>query len=173
MHLDMHYALCYACKNGHTYIVRLLLDLPRERGVDPSKGVNSPLRLAYDNDHTDIVCLLLDLPLERGVDPGECNIFRSICVNGQIDIARLLLEHPLRRMNLTACLRIACETDNSIDIVRLLLKKGANPTANNNFALRIAIDHVATKIVLLLLDLPLECGVANAAHLRTWCKHHT
>ena len=45
-----------ACANGHTEIVRLLLDLPLERGVDPGANDNEALRNA--NGNTYIVRLL-------------------------------------------------------------------------------------------------------------------
>jgi len=56
-------ALSWACYNGHTEIVRLLLDLPLNRGVVPN--YNALLQRAYSNGRVDIVRLLLDLPKER------------------------------------------------------------------------------------------------------------
>ena len=55
-----------ACENGHTEIVRLLVNLPLE--IDVAADNNIALRAACANCHTEIVRLLLDLPLERGVD---------------------------------------------------------------------------------------------------------
>ena len=54
-----------ACTDGHTEIVRLLLDLPLERGVHPDANDNQPLQLACANGFIEIVRLLLELPLER------------------------------------------------------------------------------------------------------------
>jgi ankyrin repeat protein len=49
-------ALRYACRNGHTEIVRLLL--APERGVNPAADGNAALSLAIRGGHTEIVRLL-------------------------------------------------------------------------------------------------------------------
>ena len=43
-------------------IVRLLLALPTDRGVNPAVDNNAPLRFVCGNGHTKIVRLLLALP---------------------------------------------------------------------------------------------------------------
>jgi len=50
-------------KNGHVEVVRLLLDLPLERGVNPAANDNLALRTAREIGHTEIV----RLPPDRGV----------------------------------------------------------------------------------------------------------
>ena len=62
------WALQIASRNGHTEIVRLLLDLPLERG--PGAGDNYAIQRASRNGYTEIVRLLLYLPPERGVHPA-------------------------------------------------------------------------------------------------------
>lgn len=56
-----------------TEAVRVLLELPPERGVDPALDGNAALRLASENGHTEVVQVRLDLPPERGVDPATDN----------------------------------------------------------------------------------------------------
>jgi len=53
-------ALCNASFNGHAVIVRLLLDLPSERGVNPAARDNTAVHLAVaiERGHTEIVYLL-------------------------------------------------------------------------------------------------------------------
>jgi ankyrin repeat protein len=59
-----------ACAHGRTEIVRFLLALPPERGVDPAARGNEAIQCASENGHMKIVRMLLDLPLERGVNPA-------------------------------------------------------------------------------------------------------
>jgi len=57
-------ALCRASARGQTEIVRMLLELPLERGVNPAIFSNFSLRRACCDGHTEIVCMLLDLNVE-------------------------------------------------------------------------------------------------------------
>ena len=61
-----------AVKHGHTDVVRMVLELPLEHGVNPAEHDNEALLNACHNGHTEIVRLLLDLPLERGGGSREC-----------------------------------------------------------------------------------------------------
>jgi len=70
-------------------MVRLLLDLPLERGVNPAVNDNQALKNACICGFTDIVRLLLDLPLDRGVNNNDA--FRSASEIGHTEIVRLLL----------------------------------------------------------------------------------
>jgi len=85
------YALVNACDNGHTENVRLLLELPQERGVNPSALDNAAIRFACQGGHTEIVRLLLDL--ERGVDPSAQNNYalRWATSENHANVVRLLL----------------------------------------------------------------------------------
>jgi len=125
-----------ACALGRIGIVRLLLELPLEKGVEPAANDNFALLHASTRAHTEIVRLLLDLPLNRGVDPavGDNSALRSACYQGHTEIVRLLLDLPPER--------------------------GVNPAADNNAALRTACYQGHTEIVRLLLELPLDRGVA-------------
>ena len=60
-----------ACKNGHIEIIKLLLSLPKEYGIDPSARGNFAIRYASFYDHQEIVKLLLYLPKEYGVKPNN------------------------------------------------------------------------------------------------------
>jgi len=159
----------HACKHGRTEIVRLLLDLPLERGVNPAANNNEVLCSACDEGCTDIVRLLLALSPERGVNPAANNYepLRNACENGHTEIVRLLLDLE-RGMNPAAksTLRWACYWGHT-EIVRVLLdlplEKGVDPTIYDNLALRHAWRFGHTEIVRLLLDLPLERGVNPGA----------
>jgi len=86
-----------ACVNGHTEIVRMILDLPLDRGVDPADHDNLPLQYACDNGHTEVARILLDLPEDRGVEPSydDSCVLRNACEHGHTEIVRLLLDLPL------------------------------------------------------------------------------
>jgi len=92
----------YPTLRGRTEIVRMLLDLPLERGVNPSARFNAPLNYACRNGHTEIVRMLLALPLERGVNPAAHNnaALRLASERGFADICELLstTEQSLRMM---------------------------------------------------------------------------
>jgi len=160
------WALQRASLRGHTEIVRMLLELPLDRGVDPSANDNDAFIWACRNGHTKIARLLLDLPLERGVNPAANDNYplETACTNGHTEIVRLLLDLPLNRgVNPSACNNDAIRTASInghtnlygyTEIVRLLLElppeRGVDPTAENNEALRFASRHGQTDIVRLL-----------------------
>ena len=84
---------------GHAAVVKLLLDLPLAKGVDPSFGDNHAIRVAVRHCHSKIVKLLLDLPPHRGVDPAvSCNTpLREAIINDDAVTAKLLLDLPPSR----------------------------------------------------------------------------
>lgn len=88
-----------ACTDGHVEIVKLLLALPRDRGVDVTAVHNDAVCLACEGGHVEVVKLLLALPLEHGVNPAACGNYglRWACANGHLEIVRLLLALPRDR----------------------------------------------------------------------------
>ncbi len=83
----LDYAIIKASANGHTEIVKLLLDDPR---VDPSVLFNEAIMDASANGHTEIVKLLLE---DSRVDPSAGNNYsiHMASVFKYSDIVRLLL----------------------------------------------------------------------------------
>ena len=123
-----------ACYAGHADVVKLLLALPLEKGVDPAADNSRGLQLACRRGHVEIVELLLALPLERGVDPGA-------------DSNRMVWE--------------ACAADH-VAIVKLLLalppERGVDPAASDDEPLLMACKDGHVEIVKLLLALPTSRG---------------
>jgi hypothetical protein len=136
-----------ACEKGQTEIVRLLIDLPIERGVNPGANDNAALQRACEKGQTEIVRLLLDLPVERGVNPGANDnaALQRACEKGQTEIVRLLLDFPVER--------------------------GVNPGAKNNNALGLACNKGHIDIVRLLIDLPVERGVNPGCMRNGPCRY--
>ena len=84
-------ALC-----GHVHVMRLLLDLPPERGVDPAADSTARLRCAAWLGSAEVVRLLRECPPERGVDPAACNN-EAVRTTASEAVARLLTELPPHR----------------------------------------------------------------------------
>ena len=93
--IDDNHAIRWACENGHFEVVKLLLNLPAERGVDPSADYNYAIQFSSENGHLDVVKLLLKLPSERGVDPTVNNnwAIRLAIQNGHLEVVKVLKEH--------------------------------------------------------------------------------
>ncbi|KAJ7459000.1 ankyrin repeat-containing domain protein [Mycena latifolia] len=171
-----------ASKEGHTEIVRLLL----EKGANFNAGDDdSPLQLASEAGHTEIVRLLLDkgadvnvgddesplhlaseeghteivhLLLEKGADFNAGNDYTPLLLasgNGHTEIVRLLLKKgaDINTGNEDTPLQWA-STGGHTEIVRLLLEMGADFNAGGNYTpLKLASKEGHTEIVRLLLEM--------------------
>jgi len=80
--------------------------------------------------------------------------FEDAVKSGNVWLVHLELESAT---DYNKAFRIACSRGHT-EIVRLLLDRGVNPSAIDNYALRWASRNGHTNIVRLLLDLPLEKG---------------
>jgi ankyrin repeat protein len=149
-----NHAIRYACENGHTEIVRMLLQDPR---VDPSDSDNKAICIASANGHTEIVRQLLQDPR---VDPTAWHneAFQSACGNGHTEVVRILLQwssgtkrvDPSNYSN--QALRKA-SMEGYTEIVRLLINDPrVDASSNSNFAFYTAIRNSQTDLVRLLLD---------------------
>ncbi len=93
---DDNGAISWASRNGHTSIVKLLLEDPR---VNPSANNNEAIRLASEDGHTSTVKVLLEDPR---IDPSASNNYaiRWALRNIHVDIVKMLLEDE--RIDLSA-----------------------------------------------------------------------
>ena len=159
--VDDNYALNVACQNGHVEVVKVLL----AAGVDPSVNDNQPIQGAYFNNHFAVVKLLLEdervdpsfedneliksacrrgnielvrlLLQDPRVDPSvnDNEPLSEACKGGFIEIVKLLLRHP--RVSLPeGIISTACYGPGGPELVLLLLHAGADPSVNDNLALR-------------------------------------
>jgi len=148
--INGNYAIRMASQNGHTEIVRLLL---QDERVDPSINGNYAIRMASRNGHTDIVKLLLQ---DERVDPSvyDNNVIRGASQYGYTEIVKLLLQDE----------RVDPTTDDNsairwssyyghIGVVKLLLQdERADPSDSDNWAIRLSSNNGHTDVVKLLLQ---------------------
>ena len=156
--------LHWAAKNGQTEIVKLLLQLPKEKGIDPNArdGLDmTPLHWAVENGHTQIVELLL----QHGADPNATNtVLHLAAYKGHTQIVKLLLQHgadPNATNKVFKALRLAAQEGHA-QIVKLLLQHGADVNATNT-ALHQAAIGGRTQIVELLLQHGADVNATNTA----------
>jgi ankyrin repeat protein len=128
-------------ENGHTEIVRLLLNDPR---VDPKANDNHAIRISSKNGHTEVVRLLLNDPR---VDPSANNntAIRLSSKNGHTEVFLMLLNDP----------RVDPTTFNHIGIVRMLLNDPrVDPSTDGNYTIIWSSQYGHTEVVRMLLNDP-------------------
>jgi ankyrin repeat protein len=145
-----NYAMGLASENGHTEVIKLLLQDGR---IDPSGNDNYYIRMASQNGHTDIVKLLLQ---DKRVDPSDYNnsAIRGASINGHTDIVKLLLQDERVDPSLIGNYAIRGASINGhTDVVKLLLQdERVDPSDNNNYAIIRASQKGYIEIVKLLLQ---------------------
>ncbi|KAJ7208577.1 ankyrin repeat-containing domain protein [Mycena pura] len=147
--------LCLASRNGHTEVVRALLDsgvAPGEEPEDYEYEDDYALSAAADGGHIEIVRLLIS----SGADINERGYESALvaaCLGGHLDIVSLVIANcapvPMGRALQAAAARGA------IDIVRLLLEKNADvnePDYWDGTALQAAISSFHIDIEFLLIE---------------------
>jgi ankyrin repeat protein len=126
INFDNNKAFRMACTNGHTNIVKMLLELKGNLSICVNVNNDEGFRKACENGHIEIVNMLLELTEELLVDANinddEC--FRMACKNGHIKIVRKLLKLKNRHVNVHALNNYAlthASANNHIDVVNLLM----------------------------------------------------
>jgi len=140
-----------ACRTNNVDMVRFLLEDGR---ADPSAMQNKSIMLACWYGNVDVLRLLLD---DGRADPctNKGHALVTACKNGHIEIVRVLLEDPRVRADkylyLDKPIRFAIY-NHQTDAVLLLLKYGADPSADRNITLRTASRSGNTALVRMLLE---------------------
>ena len=185
------WAFLQAVSNGHLEIVRLFVKHPR---IDPCVFYFLPIRIASRKGYLEIVKLLLDegpswwrhdqaknaiypsirnghteivkLLFQYGVEIPQHQysyIFEQVCRRGHLKMIELLIE-KLNNIDLSWGVGIASRAGH-LDVVKLLLQCGAQPTFQKNYALRWASKNCHLEVVKLLLENganPTELAIRNA-----------
>jgi len=148
--IDNNYSIRMASENGHTDVVKLLL---QDERVDPSDDSNYAIRMSSENGHTGVVKLLLQ---DERVDPSAYNgrAIRMSSENGHIGVVKLLLQDQRVDPSTTSNLSIIGSSEyGHTEIVKLLLQDGrVDPSANKNYSIKWAYGNGHTDIVKLLLQ---------------------
>ena len=127
----------YASLDGHTDIVKLLL----ERGADPnikhSIYGHTALMKATENSHIDIIRILLESDVDINIQNsyGDASLIYA-SREGRIEIVRLLLENgadPNIKNNWSETPLMMASISGHSDIVRLLLERGADINIQNRY----------------------------------------
>ncbi|KAI9353917.1 ankyrin repeat-containing domain protein [Obelidium mucronatum] len=170
-------ALSYACRSGHTEVVRLLL----KHGVNPTGDDNYPIGVASMQGYADIVRLLLETgkvnlaahyfwnPIHSAISSGHINVLEVLISDpsadenyylswavekGTLEVLKFLLQRPsidpAVNNNEPIWLAACCGHDTAVEL--LLCDPRVDPTANDNKALRAAVRFNHQKVVVVLLS---------------------
>jgi ankyrin repeat protein len=127
------YCMQYACLNGHTEIVEILM----RRGIDPCINDNICIENACMNGYTDIVGLLMNSGKITRLSKNIDNLIMKACEYGYTKIVELLLNNndidPCIDNNY--CIKQVC-LGGHVEILRLLLNDyRADPICDNNYCI--------------------------------------
>ena len=154
-----NFAIRFASQNGHTKVVKVLLDDPR---VDPSADNNWAIRFASENGHIEVVKLLLERSIfnigfrsAAMVDPSAKNNYaiRWASSNGHCEVVKLLLNNPKVNPSVddNCAIRFASQFGHTKVVKVLLDDPRVDPSDDNNYAILMASENGHTKVVKLLL----------------------
>ena len=137
-----NYAIQWAAANGQLEVVDFLL----KNGADPTTQDDDAIRTAAENGHLKVVELLLR---DGRANPANWNNYavHMAAENGHLAVVRLLMQDERVHFDIVEAARYGY-----LKAVKMFLDDGADPTINNNDAIRWAAhwDHYA--IVQLLLE---------------------
>jgi ankyrin repeat protein len=152
-------ALNSASYNGHTEVVRYLLEKKADiESIDPSDGGTALIASAMEG-HTEIVKLLLQNHANVNAQDRIGYTALMFAVSGKEEIVNLLLNagadvNKVNRYNITALMYSLEGLDRKITIVERLLKAKANVNVRDQWgktALSRAKDRAETEMVKLLV----------------------
>jgi len=128
---DDRMLLRIVCENDHVDVARLLIDKGANVNQTDIDGMTL-LNIACQNGHVNVAQLLLEKGAEVNLtDKSGVTPLWVACANDYPDMARLLLEKGADVNWVHSCngftpLHIACQNNNSIDMVQLLIDNNAN-----------------------------------------------
>jgi len=165
---EWHRVLMNDIELGYLLGVKRLLENPL---VDPSRNDNEAIRLAASKGYREIVELLMADPR---VDPSanDNEALRLAGSKGYASIVDLLLRDPRvfvtgAPLNIDPAVNherlMTCVKTRHVAGARSLMERGVDPSANNNEALRLAVQQGDTEMVTLLQADPRVTTAATAS----------
>ena len=144
--------LMLASANGHSEVVRLLLDAGAKVNLKTGTG-DTALHVASQNGYTETVMLLLDSGAEVNAETSLyfLTALHLASANGHTEIAKYLLD---KGATLDALALILASANGHTNTVRFLLDSGVNVNANwyKTTALHVASANGHVGIVRILID---------------------
>ncbi len=162
-------AIHVAAQQGHTEIVRLLLD----RGASPNektKAGETPLELALRGKHPEVAALLIANGADLGGGQAEMAL-QLAARNGYASLIETLLSRTTRIDAKGDEGRTALHwavSNGNMEVVRLLLFRGADPNAHDDSGatpLHLAVARDRRDLVELLVDRGSDVNATDAAGL--------
>jgi len=148
----INYALEWACFYGQIELVKKIVD----KGGNANASNMSGLQMASKNGHIDVVKWLLEngqmnnLPswiiLAEAVENNHTNIVEYLLMTNQYDIPWCDV-----RANEDIAIRTAVESEN-IDMVKLLIKFGANVNIFDGYCLSLANQKNNLELIKVIID---------------------
>ncbi len=150
---DGNTLLAIAAKSGNISNIKYLL---QKIDLNQSKGVYSPLELAVMNNQLEVAKLLImnGAKINFSIsDSSKTDILSSACVNGNLDMVKLLLENGYPKEGYMQMLQTAAQY-NQVQILQYLINEGfdINSTFNEDTALGIASYYGSLDCVKLLVS---------------------
>ncbi|KAJ5608079.1 hypothetical protein N7537_004698 [Penicillium hordei] len=149
--------LSAACERGHLDAVKKLLENNADFEIAGDNG-HTPLHTAACSGHVELVKLLLEkgAKIHNGSDGSKTPLYCA-CLNGHYQVAQMLLqwEPELMATREEWIPLFAASKGGFLDIVQLLIQKGADVGASDTFRetpLYIACENGHIEVVRLLLD---------------------
>ncbi|KAJ5931664.1 hypothetical protein N7516_006153 [Penicillium verrucosum] len=149
--------LSAACERGHLDAVKKLLDNDADLEIAGDND-HTPLHTAACSGHAEVLKLLLEkgAKIHNGSDGTKTPLYCA-CLNGHHQVVQMLLEWEpeLMATHEEWIPLFAASKGGFLDIVQLLIQKGADIGASNSFretSLYIACENGHIEVVRLLLD---------------------
>jgi len=137
--MDTNTPICVACAAGRVEVVKALIESQR---VNLSEEHNIALMYAIVRGRSKVVKLLLETGVDASAENNTAIFLAS--AGGHVEIVELLLQHqdvnPSAQDNSAIC----CASQHGHwKIVQHLIDHRADPSANNNYPMRVALrrDH--------------------------------
>ncbi|PRP73606.1 serine/threonine-protein phosphatase 6 regulatory ankyrin repeat subunit B-like [Planoprotostelium fungivorum] len=153
-------AIELACSKGHTEVVKRLIDVP---GVVVEEAI---AEVVASKGHHEI----LQMILERNPQMTSTKLLLKASVKGRLDVVRLLLKRGFKKADDILALSV-CHNEQNSEIVRLLIESGDNSAEDIQKAFYQSVSRDHTETTKRLLAAGAEPSADNNYALRLICTN--